>query len=194
MNLYLIKNVVFYFSKKKKYFFSRCLYTQQRAKTLKFKAGIVPNLRDRTWRQQSDGTDHWLISARRLLTLGITHSSWSSFTNLLPYRFWALEVKNMMTNHVLHSYCIFIGWICWYFSCGSILQYKIARNGGELVRMNILVGDETRSYFPVTIWQRHMSSQILAGHIFLLQSMLFYVFVMIFYFLLLSWLWWISGW
>ncbi|KAK6132018.1 hypothetical protein DH2020_034244 [Rehmannia glutinosa] len=51
------------------------------------------------------------------------------------------------------------------------VQYKIARNGGEVVRMDILVGDETRSYFPVTIWQKQMGSQVLAGHVFLLQSL-----------------------
>lgn len=58
------------------------------------------------------------------------------------------------------------------------MQYKIARNGGEVVRMDILVGDETRSYFPVTIWQKQMGSQVLAGHVFLLQSMLFVVVIM----------------
>lgn len=48
-------------------------------------------------------------------------------------------------------------------------QYKIAGNG-ELVRMDILVGDETRSYFPVTIWQKQMGSQVFANHVYLLQS------------------------
>ncbi|KAI3464488.1 hypothetical protein Pfo_021151 [Paulownia fortunei] len=51
------------------------------------------------------------------------------------------------------------------------IQYKITRNGGEVVRMDILVGDETRSYFPVTIWQKQMGSQVLAGHVFLLQNL-----------------------
>ncbi|GFP89779.1 hypothetical protein PHJA_001121700 [Phtheirospermum japonicum] len=51
------------------------------------------------------------------------------------------------------------------------VQYKISRNGGEVVRMDILVGDETRSYFPVTIWQKQMGSQVSAGHVFLLQSL-----------------------
>ncbi|KAL8485562.1 hypothetical protein ACS0TY_027742 [Phlomoides rotata] len=51
------------------------------------------------------------------------------------------------------------------------IQYKIARNGGEVVRMDILVGDETRSYFPVTIWQKQLGSLILAGHVFLLQNL-----------------------
>lgn len=40
----------------------------------------------------------------------------------------------------------------------------------ELVRMDILVGDETRSYFPVTIWQKQMGSQVFANHVYLLQS------------------------
>ncbi|KAL8059685.1 hypothetical protein ABFX02_03G103100 [Erythranthe guttata] len=50
------------------------------------------------------------------------------------------------------------------------IQYKIGRNG-ELVRMDILVGDETRSYFPITIWQKQMGSQVLSGHVFLLQNL-----------------------
>ncbi|PIM99010.1 hypothetical protein CDL12_28496 [Handroanthus impetiginosus] len=37
--------------------------------------------------------------------------------------------------------------------------------------MDILVGDETRSYFPVTIWQSQMGSQVFAGHVFLLQNL-----------------------
>ncbi|XP_051139028.1 uncharacterized protein LOC127256856 isoform X2 [Andrographis paniculata] len=51
------------------------------------------------------------------------------------------------------------------------VQYKIFKNGGEVVRMDIMVGDETRSYFPVTIWEKQMSTQVLAGHVFLLQSL-----------------------
>ncbi|KAL3839992.1 hypothetical protein ACJIZ3_024583 [Penstemon smallii] len=51
------------------------------------------------------------------------------------------------------------------------IQYKIARNGGEVVRMDILVGDETRSYFPVTVWQKQIGSQVLAGHVILLQNL-----------------------
>ncbi|XP_051139027.1 uncharacterized protein LOC127256856 isoform X1 [Andrographis paniculata] len=51
------------------------------------------------------------------------------------------------------------------------VQYKIFKNGGEVVRMDIMVGDETRSYFPVTIWEKQMSTQVLAGHVFLLQNL-----------------------
>lgn len=51
------------------------------------------------------------------------------------------------------------------------IQYKIGGNRGEVVRMDVLVGDETRSYFPVTIWQKQMRSQISAGHVFLLQNL-----------------------
>ncbi|KAH6799963.1 hypothetical protein C2S52_000427 [Perilla frutescens var. hirtella] len=56
------------------------------------------------------------------------------------------------------------------------IQYKITGNGGEVVRMDVMVGDDTRSYFPVTIWQKQMRSQIAVGHVFLLQSMLLLVF------------------
>lgn len=62
------------------------------------------------------------------------------------------------------------------------VQYKIGGNRGEVVRMDVLVGDETRSYFPVTIWQKQMRSQISAGHVFLLQSMLLLVAIMIIFF------------
>ncbi|XP_047977188.1 uncharacterized protein LOC125219291 isoform X1 [Salvia hispanica] len=51
------------------------------------------------------------------------------------------------------------------------IQYKIGGNGGEVVRMDVLVGDETRSYFPVTIWQKHMRSQISVGRVFLLRNL-----------------------
>ncbi|KAL6525103.1 hypothetical protein OROMI_030696 [Orobanche minor] len=51
------------------------------------------------------------------------------------------------------------------------VQYKISRNGGDVVRMDILVGDETRSYFPVTIWQKQMGSQVSARHVYLLQNL-----------------------
>lgn len=63
------------------------------------------------------------------------------------------------------------------------VQYKISGNGGEVVRMDVLVGDETRSYFPVTIWQKQMRSQISVGHVFLLQSMLLILVILIISFL-----------
>ncbi|XP_073043689.1 uncharacterized protein [Primulina eburnea] len=50
------------------------------------------------------------------------------------------------------------------------IQYKISRNGGEVVRLDILVGDETRTYFPVTIWQQQMASKVVAGNVCLLQN------------------------
>ncbi|XP_022885835.1 uncharacterized protein LOC111402035 isoform X2 [Olea europaea var. sylvestris] len=50
------------------------------------------------------------------------------------------------------------------------IQYKILRNGGEVVRTDILVGDDTRAYFPVTIWQKQTGSKIVAGHVILLQN------------------------
>lgn len=50
------------------------------------------------------------------------------------------------------------------------IQYKILRNGVEVVRTDILVGDDTRTYFPVTIWQKQMGSKIVAGHVILLQN------------------------
>ncbi|CAA0827889.1 Unknown protein [Striga hermonthica] len=53
----------------------------------------------------------------------------------------------------------------------NYVKYKIARNGGEVVRMDVLVGDETRSYFPVTIWQKQMGAQVSAGHVYLLQNL-----------------------
>ncbi|XP_073135530.1 uncharacterized protein [Henckelia pumila] len=50
------------------------------------------------------------------------------------------------------------------------VQYKVIRNGGEVVRLDILVGDETRTYFPVTIWQQQMASKVFAGNVCLLQN------------------------
>ncbi|XP_057795797.1 uncharacterized protein LOC131011914 isoform X1 [Salvia miltiorrhiza] len=51
------------------------------------------------------------------------------------------------------------------------IQYKISGSRGEVVRVDVLVGDETRSYFPVTVWQKQMRSQIAVGHVFLLQNL-----------------------
>lgn len=67
------------------------------------------------------------------------------------------------------------------------VQYKICGNGGEVVRMDVLVGDETRSYFPVTIWQKQMRSQISVGHVFLLQSILLLLVVIMIISFLFRW-------
>lgn len=51
-------------------------------------------------------------------------------------------------------------------------QYKLSKNGGgEVIRMDIQVGDETRHYFPVSIWQKQLGSTVAAGDFVLLQSM-----------------------
>ncbi|KAL3513599.1 hypothetical protein ACH5RR_026316 [Cinchona calisaya] len=58
------------------------------------------------------------------------------------------------------------------------VQYKLSKQGssaaggrgGELIRMDVQVGDDTRRYFPVSIWQKQFSSKIVAGDIILLQN------------------------
>eukprot|EP00262_Sarcandra_glabra_P001470 TRINITY_DN11583_c0_g3_i1.p1 TRINITY_DN11583_c0_g3~~TRINITY_DN11583_c0_g3_i1.p1 ORF type:complete len:444 (-),score=58.76 TRINITY_DN11583_c0_g3_i1:382-1713(-) len=50
-----------------------------------------------------------------------------------------------------------------------IQKFK-ASNRGPLLRTDIQVGDDTRSYFSVTLWQKHMGSMICAGDIILLQN------------------------
>ncbi|XP_060203375.1 uncharacterized protein LOC132631710 isoform X2 [Lycium barbarum] len=52
-----------------------------------------------------------------------------------------------------------------------ILQYKLWRKGGaEVIRTDIQVGDDTRPYFPVTIWNKQLPSTLVAGNIILLQN------------------------
>ena len=50
------------------------------------------------------------------------------------------------------------------------MQYKVGKGGREVNKTDIQVGDETRSFFPVSIWQKQMGSMIVAGDIVLLQS------------------------
>lgn len=62
--------------------------------------------------------------------------------------------------------------------CGFMIpQYKTSR-GGNVIRTDIQVGDETRTYFPVSIWGKHVLN---AGNIVLLQSK--YLSVHCFYFI-----------
>ncbi|KAI3685509.1 hypothetical protein L6452_34757 [Arctium lappa] len=49
------------------------------------------------------------------------------------------------------------------------IQYKTS-GGGKVIRTDIQVGDDTRPYFPVSIWQKHMGSMLTAGNIILLQN------------------------
>ncbi|XP_060203372.1 uncharacterized protein LOC132631710 isoform X1 [Lycium barbarum] len=51
------------------------------------------------------------------------------------------------------------------------IQYKLWRKGGaEVIRTDIQVGDDTRPYFPVTIWNKQLPSTLVAGNIILLQN------------------------
>ncbi|PON59827.1 hypothetical protein PanWU01x14_157220 [Parasponia andersonii] len=49
------------------------------------------------------------------------------------------------------------------------VQYK-SWKGGEVVRRDIQVGDDSRPYFPISIWQKQIGSMALPGHIILLQN------------------------
>ncbi|XP_019245371.1 PREDICTED: uncharacterized protein LOC109225220 isoform X2 [Nicotiana attenuata] len=51
------------------------------------------------------------------------------------------------------------------------IQYKLWRKGGaEVIRTDIQVGDDTRLFFPVSIWQKHLASKFVAGDVILLQN------------------------
>ncbi|XP_020270378.1 uncharacterized protein LOC109845531 isoform X3 [Asparagus officinalis] len=45
-----------------------------------------------------------------------------------------------------------------------------SNNGGTLLKTNIQVGDDTMSYFSVSVWQKYMGSMVVAGDIILLQT------------------------
>ncbi|VFQ59734.1 unnamed protein product [Cuscuta campestris] len=51
------------------------------------------------------------------------------------------------------------------------IQYKILTKNGEreVIRTDVLVGDDTRPYFPVSIWHKQIISQIVAGSVVLLK-------------------------
>ncbi|XP_021283820.1 uncharacterized protein LOC110416234 [Herrania umbratica] len=49
------------------------------------------------------------------------------------------------------------------------LQYKLSR-GGEIIRTDIQVGDDTRPFFSVTLWKKEMRSMVVAGDVVLLQN------------------------
>lgn len=49
------------------------------------------------------------------------------------------------------------------------IQYKTS-GGGKVIRTDIQVGDDTRPYFPVSIWQKNMETMLKAGNIILLQN------------------------
>lgn len=49
------------------------------------------------------------------------------------------------------------------------MQYKLAK-GGEVIKTDIQVGDNTRPFFSVSLWQKPIGSMALAGDVVLLQS------------------------
>ncbi|KAL4559125.1 hypothetical protein LXL04_031259 [Taraxacum kok-saghyz] len=49
------------------------------------------------------------------------------------------------------------------------VQYRTS-GGGKVIRTDIQVGDNTRPYFPVSIWQKNMESMLMPGNIILLQN------------------------
>ncbi|XP_077213348.1 uncharacterized protein LOC143848320 [Tasmannia lanceolata] len=43
-------------------------------------------------------------------------------------------------------------------------------NGGPLLKTDVQVGDDTRSYFPISVWHKHLGSLLFPGDIVLLQN------------------------
>ncbi|XP_022937132.1 uncharacterized protein LOC111443521 isoform X3 [Cucurbita moschata] len=54
------------------------------------------------------------------------------------------------------------------------VEYKLS-NGGEVIRTDIKVADDTRSFFSVSLWQKKMAATAIPGDVVLLQSKLRYV-------------------
>ncbi|KAJ0984506.1 hypothetical protein J5N97_002862 [Dioscorea zingiberensis] len=50
------------------------------------------------------------------------------------------------------------------------IQKSNGSSKGKLLKFDIQVGDNTRSYFPVSVWQKHLWSTIVAGDIIFLQN------------------------
>lgn len=53
-----------------------------------------------------------------------------------------------------------------------VLQYKLS-TGGEVIRTDIQVGDDTLPFFSVSLWQKQLAAKAVAGDVILLQSKLF---------------------
>lgn len=49
------------------------------------------------------------------------------------------------------------------------MQYKLSK-GGEVIRTDIQVGDDTLPFFSVSLWKKQMGTLVDAGDILLLQS------------------------
>ncbi|XP_031275344.1 uncharacterized protein LOC116133802 [Pistacia vera] len=49
------------------------------------------------------------------------------------------------------------------------VQYKLSK-GGEAIRTDIQVGDDTRPFFSVCLWQKQMGSMAVAGDVILLRN------------------------
>ncbi|EEF48363.1 hypothetical protein RCOM_1031520 [Ricinus communis] len=51
----------------------------------------------------------------------------------------------------------------------SPIQYKLSK-GGEVIRTDIQVGDDTLPYFSVSLWQKQMATLAVTGDVILLQN------------------------
>lgn len=49
------------------------------------------------------------------------------------------------------------------------VQYKLSK-GGEVIRTDIQVGDDTLPFFSVSLWKKQMGTMVVAGDILLLQN------------------------
>ncbi|WCJ44610.1 hypothetical protein M5689_025268 [Euphorbia peplus] len=50
------------------------------------------------------------------------------------------------------------------------VQYKLAKGGGEVLRTDIQVGDDTTPFFTVSLWHKQMAAMAVAGDVILLQN------------------------
>ncbi|KAL5558372.1 hypothetical protein UlMin_034583 [Ulmus minor] len=67
-------------------------------------------------------------------------------------------------NHIGHFVQLLV-----FIHRSNPVQYK-SRKGGELLRRDIHVGDDTRPFFSISIWQKQMGSLALAGDVVFLQN------------------------
>jgi len=100
-----------------------------------------------------------LISAKPIIISAISFSFSSLFTAPLPFRYY-------LTFPFINYKCpppYIIGF--WF----RIMQYKLSK-GGEVIRTDIQVGDDTLPFFSVSLWKKQMGTMVIAGDILLLQS------------------------
>lgn len=78
-------------------------------------------------------------------------------------------IKVVFSCRIGFSFLPFLLWFELNDQTVCYLQYKLPK-GGAAIRTDIQVGDDTRSFFSVSLWQKQMGQMAISGNVILLQS------------------------